>query len=421
MRSRTWENSSLLIAFMVIMVSLTCCQFTNSDRTMPAEWDENEAVWIGFRTNTSGSRYDSVTIPAIKALSEFISTNILIENPSLLPEGKSYFASFGVDTSKINIICQSPLTIWLRDTGPIFVFDDAKEIRASDFKYTHYNNLAFDSTDSISKSFEAIDRSIASLIGIESIHSSITLEGGAIESDGEGTLILVESVLLERNPGLSKRQIEKEIQRTLGTKTFIWLKEGLIQDSEGSTYLGDMFWANGTGGHSDQFVRFANDHTILLAWEFDILNQKDSIRIINNKRMESNFQILSKATNHKGEKFSIIKIPTSDHFFETRKINAALQEGLSDIPEYQNNDSVKMLACTSYLNYLISNNLLIIPKYWRMGLPLSQKYKDDSVMQIFRDLFPDYTIYQLNPLALNYAGGGLHCIYFNQPEIANNN
>jgi len=408
-----------LKGLIVIIFVIASCQFSKTDKTLAAEWETNEAVWIGFRTTANGSRYDSVTIPVIKALSDFITTNIVIESPSLLPEGKSYFTAFNIDTSRINLIYQSPLNIWLRDTGPIFVFDDAKEMQASDFKYTHYKNLAFDSANSISKSFEGIDRSIASLIGIETIHSSITLEGGAIESDGGGTLILVESVLLERNPGISKKKIEKELHRTLGTKTFIWLKEGLIQDSNGSTYLGDMFWANGTGGHCDQFVRFANDSTILLAWEFDILNQTDSIRIINNKRMESNFQILARATNHNREKFSIIKIPTSDHFFETKKINAALQEGLSDLPEYQIADSIKMLACTSYLNYVISNNILIIPKYWRMGLPLSQKNKDDSVMQIFRNLFPEYTIYQVNPLALNYAGGGLHCIYFNQPEIAN--
>jgi agmatine deiminase len=414
------KNASLLIGFMVIMASLTFCQSSNSDRTLPAEWETKEAVWIGFRTNASGSRYDSVTIPIIKILSESITTNILIESSSLLPEGKSYFVSFGIDTSRINIIYHSPLNIWLRDTGPMMVFNHEKLIQACDFKYTHYNNIPFDSTDSISKSYEGLDREIASLIGIETINSSLTLEGGAIESDGAGTLILVDSLLLKRNPGLSKKQIEKELQRTLGANTFIWLNEGLIQDSQGSTYLGDMFWANGTGGHTDQFVRFANDSTILLAWEFEISNQKDSLRIINNKRLERNFQILTKATNHKGEKFSIIKIPISDHFYQTRQINSALQKGLSDVPDYQYTDTVKMLACTSYLNYLIANKLVIIPKYWRVGLPLSQKNKDDSVLKIFREIFPDYSIHQVNPLELNYSGGGLHCIYFTQPKISNN-
>ena len=97
------------------------------------------------------------------------------------------------------------------------------------------------------------------------VKSDVVLEVGAFEVNGKGTILLASSIL-KRNPGLTQAQIEEEVLRTLGQKKVIWLKEGLAEDPLGFARITGKYWGRGAGGHTDEFVRFVNHNTILLAW-----------------------------------------------------------------------------------------------------------------------------------------------------------
>ena len=396
----------LLLLWLVYASSLNN---TYSQFVTPAEWDSHECIWVSFRTASTGCKYDSITIPIIKLLTQKVTTNILVENQHLLAEGKLFFSKFDIDTSNINLVYFSPLDFWLRDTGPVFIKNKSNKIQVCDFRYTAYKNVPFKSVSNRVRLMEEIDRKLAHLYGWKVRKSKIVMEGGAYETNGAGTIILVDSLILKRNQGLSKQQIEKELQKKMGVQSFIWLNEGLTQDPNGSKYLGEFFYATGTGGHTDHFVRFANDSTILLYWESDSIKNQNPISRINRERMAKNLEIINKFVDHRGKKMTVIKIPSPGLIYKTQVINKALQSGLSELPIDTPIDSIKIVACTGYLNYLISNNLVILPKYGVMD--------DNQAKKIFTKIYPNHEIFQINPLQLNYAAGGIRCIYRQQPYL----
>ncbi|MCB0541746.1 MAG: agmatine deiminase family protein, partial [Bacteroidetes bacterium] len=80
-------------------------------------------------------------------------------------------------------------------------------------------------------------------------------------------------------------------------------------------------------------------------------------------------------------------------------------------------DTIEFVAASSYLNYIISNGIVIIPKYWEPGKPESINRKDTEALEIFKRVFPEREIIQINPLPFNWDGGGMHCRNQTQPKI----
>lgn len=104
------------------------------------------------------------------------------------------------------------------------------------------------------------------ITGAQHVKSKLIIEGGSIESNGKGVLIQNEAVTLQRNPGWTKEEIEAEYKRVLGVTKVIWMKKGLADDGQMWHLHERKYVTMGTGGHTDEFVRFANANTILLAW-----------------------------------------------------------------------------------------------------------------------------------------------------------
>lgn len=141
-------------------------------------------------------------------------------------------------------------SIWARDVGPIFVKDSQNRLNVVNFGFNNYGRGG----DPYYINVEGqVDNLTAQQLKLPVISSNLISEGGAIESNGRGTLMITESVALNRNPGLTRTQIENEYKRVLGVRKVIWLKQGLAED--------DRI----TSGHINEIARFANSHTILLA------------------------------------------------------------------------------------------------------------------------------------------------------------
>ena len=223
---------------------------------------------------------------------------------------------------------------------------------------------------------------------------------------------------LQRNPTKSLLEIENELTRVLGTKKIVWLKDGLIEDRifENFGPFYKNYFGGGANRHIDELCRFVDDHTVILPFidKKDIL--KSPVDSINYYMLEENFKILKKATNAEGKKFKIHRapMPEIEQLKYTYIIDNHTESEFEDFG-FRASDTIYRVPAASYVNYFISNNTVLIPKYWKEGMSESQKQKDQDVKELFEKLFPDRKIIQIYTLSINRGGGGIHCMTHEQP------
>jgi len=263
------------------------------------------------------------------------------------------------------------------------------------------------------------DERVAQYLNLPVIKSSFVFEGGGIESNGKGTLMAVKEMALQRNPTKTLEQIETELKRTLGAQKVIWLNKGLIEDKRFKN--GGRFYKNLFGGganmHIDELCRFVNETTVVLPYITKEDRDNNPIDSINYYMLEENYQLLQTAKTWDGKKISVVRIPMP----EALSMNESLSLDSSNYKEFEEFGFVKgntvfFIPAASYSNFLISNNVVLIPKYWQSGMSESQKRKDEECMQIFQTLFPDRKVIAIYTLGVNRGGGGIHCMTHEQPE-----
>ncbi|MEM6895182.1 MAG: agmatine deiminase family protein [Bacteroidota bacterium] len=410
-----------LFAFTLLFALIFSCQTKESSDPdairIPGEFEPHEAIWLGFRTLESYGSYaqDSVTLGIIRAIHPHVQLNLIVEQDSLAPNALDSLFAKGIDTTHITIVYQSPTDIWYRDPGPVFAVSGSNGLKVIDFKYTGYQNVPTDSIEDWAKEHEAIDREIAQRLEIDTVNSIVAIEGGAFETDGQGTLIQVENITLKRNPQLTKEEIESDFKKCCAIKNVIWLPSGVADDPHNFNRITGKYFGYGTGGHTDEFVRFANDSTILLAWVDEAEKDAHPINQLNYEILSKNFEILSAATNAKGEKYNIIKVPHTDPKTEPMVVGEKWSDEDMEYFKVAKGDTLQMAYASSYLNYLLTNKVIILPQYGDEHGTISTK--DEAVKSIFQQLYPNKEIVGINPISLNQYGGGMHCRYQTQPKI----
>jgi len=320
-------------------------------------------MWIGFRTLAEGNGHELLLQQIVKSLVPHVRVKVIVEEQGLLPEGKAYFSALGLNSADLDLVVQKPTHFWFRDPGPLFLVNQAGQLAVGDFQNSNYANVAPAQFSPLALAYEKIDETVARQLELATIPSRAVLEGGAFEVNGQGT-ILLSAVTAERNPGLTRGELEAEILRTLGQRKVVWLKDGLAEDPSGFSRISGDYWGIGTGGHTDEFVRFVDDRTLLLAWP----SPEQEIAVF-------------------------------------RRQDPLLKTG----------DMVLLTATTSYLNYVMTNDVILLPAYWQEGRPLSTRKKDQQARAIMASYFPGRQIIQLDPTTLNFMGGGMHCITQQQP------
>ncbi len=251
-------------------------------------------------------------------------------------------------------------------------------------------------------------------------------EGGAIETNGKGTIIQVESVNMQRNSGMNKEQQEAELKKVLNAKKIIWLKEGVADDPFGwGTLIAENYFGIGVRGHIDEFCRFVNDSTILLTFPDSLEAALDPVKKITLDRMKVNYEILKNSTDQDGKPFNIVKMPVPDIDYMTFALDTAnnneeikflSQQILWEQKNFKSGDTVHFVPASSYLNFFITNNIVFQSKYYITGGPETGKAKDEIARKILKYYFPDRKIIQINPIQMNYRGGGLHCWTMQVPK-----
>ncbi|MCF6266899.1 MAG: agmatine deiminase family protein [Desulfuromusa sp.] len=381
----------------------------------PAEWEDHDSLWLGFRTSREGIEYEPVLRQMLVALTERVHVNLVVESLNTFLDKEEYLSSPDLKPQNIAIVPTHSEYFWLRDTGPIFLQNARGEIRILAAPFTRYRSL-YDpqATLSIANHQKFID-SMAQRLGIAVLPADIVLEGGAFDVNGAGVVIL-SSTILDRNPRLSRVEIEKRILQLLGQKKAIWLGQGIAEDPYGFSRITGSYWGRGTGGHLDQFVRFVNKNTVLLAWVPDAEKESSPIAKINFQRMHKNFEILSESTDLEGRKFNIIKVPfpplTTYNYTITKEFEPFYKKRHLDLEE---GDEIIVVAAASYLNFVVTNNLILLPVYEQNRENEATSGRDECMLKVMKQLFPRHDIVQIDPLRLNWHGGGMHCLLQQQP------
>ncbi|WP_149086427.1 agmatine deiminase family protein [Pseudomonas prosekii] len=337
----------------------------NSGWTMPAEWARHAATWMVWPHNQalweSGWR---VTLPRVQedfarvanAIARFEPVKMVVD-PSAVASAK---ALCGPNIELIELPVNDS---WCRDSGPSYICHAQQGLAGVSWRFNAWGGKSAHDLD------EGLARRALNHLGLPCFGTPLSNEGGAIHVDGEGTLITTESVLLNRNrnPGVSKAEMEDIFSRLLGVTKTIWLP------GDPDYVTGDM-----TDGHVDGVCAFARPGVLLI----DATHDKNSVYA---EVTRENRRALELATDAQGRKFELIEL------FEA-----------SDAV-----DTDAEVFCASYTNFYIANGAIIMPAY---GIPA-----DDEAAAVLAKTFPDREVVPVRINHLAHGGGGVHCITQQQP------
>jgi agmatine deiminase len=311
-------------------------------------WPSRPATWHGGIEAAK-----AVHVDVAKALAEFEPVTMVC-NPGEMAE-VSLICGPGID------LVPMPLSDgWMRDIGPTFVVGPAGEVAGVDWIFNGWGGLHGEFAADAD-----IARAVLEFRHYRRFAAPIVLEGGALNGDGEGTLLVTEQCLLDpgRNPGRTKPEIEAVLRDMLGVETVIWLGQG---------YEGDE-----TGGHVDEIACFARPGTVMVSMPSDASDPNYLIQ-------HDNMARLAAARDARGRALDIVELPQ---------------------PGRREQDGQRLTL--SYVNFAFANGGLILPSFGDSA--------DEAAYRIFADLFPDRSIVQILADDLVIGGGGIHCITQQEP------
>ena len=332
----------------------------NAKRVMPAEWEKQRAVLLSFPHEETD--WHNVDKPADleASLSPFIRIAQAIaygEAVYIICKEKEKISNMFCSTRNMTFIEIPTNDTWIRDYGYISIKEN-DEVKLLDFTFDGWGGKFEASLDN------SVNRTLhkKGYLGITPLEQvNFVLEGGSLESDGEGTILTTSACLCNpnRNGGLSKKEMEEKLHTYLGAQRVLWLDYGYL--------VGDD-----TDSHIDTLARFVNKTTIMYVKCDD---QEDE----HYKALQKMETQLKSFTTTDGESYTLIPLPMC---------------------EAKYNDAGERLPST-YANFLITNEALIYPTY--------NDKNDTTVGEIFKEVFPDKEIIPINCLKLIEQGGSLHC------------
>jgi agmatine deiminase len=318
---------------------------------MPAEWAEHEACLMAWPTRTRtelwGRAYQQAQAEyanVARAISRFEPV-LMVAMPGQKAEAQDACGTDGIQTIEFPIDDS-----WLRDSGPIFVTGDGGR-KGVDFRFNSWGEkyLPYDKDNEITAR-------LLGHLGIERIPSGMVLEGGSISVDGEGTLITTEQCLLHpnRNPGMTRDQIEAELKDKLGVTTVIWLPYGHFDDRD-------------TDGHVDGVCVFIAPGRVI-AQSCTDKNMPDY------QRMAANIEVLR-----------------------------AAGLDITEIPQMPWVEVAGEQTSVGYVNFYLANGGVVVPI---AGVPDD----DEKALDTISKAMPDREVAGVVAKAIAHGGGGVHCI-----------
>jgi agmatine deiminase len=266
---------------------------------------------------------------------------------------------------------------WMRDVGPTFVVDGEGGRRGVDWEFNAWGGREGGLYDSWERD-DRVAAAVLELEGADRYRAPLVLEGGAIHVDGEDTVLTTEECLLNRNrnPGLSRGQIEARLREYLGAEKVVWLGRGVFADE--------------TDGHVDNLACFARPGVVLLTWTGDESDPQHEISADALGRLEA-------ATDARGRSLDVVRLPSP------RPLTIAPEEaeGVESVPGTQPRRAGARLAA-SYVNFYLGND--------RVVMPLLDERHDEEAAAILADCFPGREVVGVPAREILLGGGNVHCV-----------
>jgi agmatine deiminase len=396
---------------------------------IPADFEPARAIWLGFDAG-----HADLTAALVEALQPHVALRFLAQDDAAAQAARTLLRERGLRTEGVEFHAD-PLALYFMRDAAVFALHDDGSLGLVDFRWSYYGLPGWcrtrhaadaermaDCIASTETGRNGLDRAMGRRLNARAFASNLFMEGGGIESNGRGLIIANEALVRQRNPGLPREEMERMHLALPGVRKMIWLAEGLAQDPlHRATIVGQhVGW--GTGGHTDEFVRFADARTVLLAWPDDAEVAVHPVARLNRQRMQRNADILARATDTEGAPLRILKVPMprviERRVFLSAAANVAWsKEWTADFfPPHENRregDAVMQVACASYLNYVVANGTVVVPGYTQHGTAQAVQQR---VQRIFESAFPGRQIRFIDAIGANWVGGGLHCATLNEPR-----
>jgi len=397
---------------------------------IPSEFEPQAAVWLGYDAG-----HQDFSAALIATLRGHAPLKMLVRSEDDIAAARSAWQERSVDDSGVGYQVDPQALFFVRDAA-VFAVGAEGGLGVVDFRWSQYGLPTWcrqrhaghrADTEACTATVEAVrdglDRSIATMTRAAVFSTPLAMEGGGVECNGQGLLIANQALWLTRNPTMTRAAIERELLRLPGIRRVIWLPAGLAQDPlHRATIVGrHVGW--GTGGHTDEFVRFADERTVLLAWPEEPDASRHPVGRINRARMQQNLEVLSRARDLRGRPLKVLKVPLPRIVERPVVLSADANTayptewtaaGFPARDRLREGDTVMHVAASSYLNYVLTDSLVLLPDYLAHGTPPALQRR---VMQTFEQVFPRREIAFVDAIGANWVGGGPHCATLTQPRV----
>jgi len=333
---------------------------------LPAEWEAQDAILMAWphpetdwlETLEAAEQTFAAIIAAIVRYQPVI---LLCPDPATT---RQRLEAFGVNPARVQCHAVSTNDTWARDFGPITIEEVGRPV-LQDFGFNGWGlKFASDRDNQATAALHALG-----VFGdVERRIQGMVLEGGSIESDGEGTLLTTRACLLSpnRNPHWTRERIEHELETTLGAKRVLWLEDGYLEGDD-------------TDSHIDTLARLCPDHTIV----YQRCDQPADPHFVALARMETQLAALRSNEN---TPYRLLALPWPQAKFDP--------------------DQHRLPA--TYANYLVINGAVLVPTY--------NDPADEAALAVIRQGFPERDIIGINCEALIRQHGSLHCVTMQLPR-----
>lgn len=337
---------------------------------MPAEWAPHQATWLSWPHNTETwpdelDRVETTMCRCVAALAPHETVHINVRDEAHERHVRELLNEAGV-TGNVRLHHIPTNDAWIRDHGAIFVVRDdehGRSLAATDWGFNSWGGKYPPWDDD-----NRVPAQMANLLHVPRFESDIILEGGSIDVNGAGVLLTTEQCLLNpnRNPHLTREDIEARLRAYLGVEKVLWLGEGIVGDD--------------TDGHVDDITRFVSEDTILTVVEEDMTDENGPI-------LQENLRMLRSMTNVDGKPFNIVTLP---------------------MPAPVVIKGERMPA--SYANFYIANGIVILPTY-------RDAVNDAKAQDVLQRLFPERRVVPIDFTDVIWGLGAIHCLTQQVPSI----
>ena len=337
---------------------------------MPAEWEPHAATWLSWphKRESWPEKFEpipGVFVEIVRALSGSESVHINVNDAAMQAEVEALLAARGVPLDAVRFFRIPTDDAWCRDHGPIFVVraaPGARRIGVVDWGYNAWGGKypPYERDDQVPKR-------VAEALGLERFAPGVILEGGAIDVNGQGALLTTEACLLHpnRNPHLTRREIESALSDFLGVTRILWLGEGIAGDD--------------TDGHVDDLARFVDPRTVVAAIEEDPAEE-------NYRPLRDNLERLRSMRDQADRPLEVVTLPMpAPAYFQGQRLPA------------------------SYANFYLANSVVLVPLY--------DTDNDPVALETIQRLFPTRRVVGIDCKDLVWGLGAVHCVTQQQPAV----